>query len=112
MTPVVEVSTIEATIMTAHEAQTWRAFCEWLNARKYKSAYQSDVPAKWRHLIYVGGNPTGQAARECRIEAGLIFYYTGWGWRLRKGWSDRLEELEREASKESKAGRGVPARFR
>jgi hypothetical protein len=80
--------------MTRKHLKVWRAFCEWLNEQKWKSAYASEVPSQWRHLVYIGGNPTGRAAHDLRVKAKLIFYNPGWGWRLRKNWRERLEELE------------------
>jgi hypothetical protein len=80
--------------MTADEFSEWHAFCTWLNAQKYKAAYQSEVPERWRLLVYRGGNTSGTRAREARAEARLIFYREGWGWRLGKNWRERLAELE------------------
>ena len=84
--------------MMSEELATWRAFCEWLDQQKYKAAHYSAVPDKWRHLVYVGGNPTGQRARDVRWEVELIFYMPGWGWRLKKNWRERLAQLEARGS--------------
>ncbi|HWT00225.1 MAG TPA: hypothetical protein VN256_08255 [Pyrinomonadaceae bacterium] len=84
--------------MTAARLKEWRAFCEWLGQRPRKCAHRSDVPSRWKPLVYVGGNPTGERAREERHEVDLIFYYSGWGWRLRKRWRERLAELEKETN--------------
>ena len=80
--------------MTKERLAVWRAFCEWLDRQKYKAAHYSEVPEEWRPLVYVGGNPTGQRARDERWEVELIFHQSGWGWRLRKNWRARLAELE------------------
>jgi hypothetical protein len=86
--------------VTADELNEWRALCEWLDTQKYKAAYQSEVPERWRHLVYRGGNKSGERARETRQEAQLIFYWGGWGWRLRKNWRERLAELESSSPEE------------
>jgi hypothetical protein len=80
--------------LTAEDLALWRALCEWLDAQKYKAAYQSEMPERFRLLVYRGGNKTGQRAREAREHVQLIFYGEGWGWRLRKCWRERLAELE------------------
>lgn len=81
--------------MTPEQLKEWRAFCGWLNEQKYKCAYSSAVPAEWSHLVYRGGNRKGQQARDARRNAKLIFYWEGWGWRLKKNWRERISELER-----------------
>lgn len=83
---------------TSEELAVWRDLCEWLDAQKYKAAYRTEMPERYRPLVYRGGNETGRRAREAREHLRLIFYYEGWGWRLRKGWRARLEELERGLS--------------
>ena len=65
--------------MTVEQLKEWRAFCEWLNERRNKCAYISEVPLQWKHLVYVGGSKTGQSARDLRWEVQLIFYSAGWG---------------------------------
>jgi hypothetical protein len=80
--------------VTSDELKKWRGLCEWLDQQKYKAAHYSAIPQEWRPLTYVGGNPTGQRARDVRYEVGVIFYQPGWGWRLRIDWRDRLEALE------------------
>jgi len=80
--------------MTRARLDQWRKFCEWLDQRRRKCAHWSDVPTQWKPFVYVGGNLTGERAREERHEVDLIFYYSGWGWRLRKNWRERLSELE------------------
>jgi hypothetical protein len=92
--------------MKKKELTEWRAFCEWLDARKRKCAYTSDVPEKWKPLCYVGGNPKGVAARERRTELRLIFYWEGWGWRLRWNWKDRLAELEAKGKTDGRKSDG------
>lgn len=84
-----------ATMVTADELREWREFCEWLDGVKYKAAYYSEVPERWRHLVYRGGNNKGARARASREATQLVFYREGWGFRLRKGWRERLAALER-----------------
>jgi hypothetical protein len=91
--------------MTSEQLKMWRAFCEWLDERKYKCAYVSNIPRpEWRRLVYIGGNPAARRAAELRREARLVFYYRGWGWRLRKNWRERLIELEKSTPAENLQG--------
>jgi hypothetical protein len=85
--------------ITAEQLEEWRAFCEWLDGRNHKCAYPADVPGEWKHLVYVGGNVTGQRARDMRWEVQLISYLQGW--RLRQNWRERLAELEKSFAGES-----------
>lgn len=71
----------------------WREFCEWLDARPYKCAVQSQIPEKF-HFTYSGGGVRGVQNHRERIATGLIIYRSGWGWRLRKGWNEILTNLE------------------
>jgi len=75
------------------DLELWREFCEWLDARYRKCAVESHIPAKF-HFTYCGDNVRGIQNHRERIATGLIFYRAGWGWRLRKGWKERLAELE------------------
>lgn len=77
----------------------WRRLCEWLDGRRRKCAYASQMPEEFRRLVYIGGNRTGAAAHAARVELQLIFYSAGWGWRLRKNWRGRLAELEAEGDR-------------
>lgn len=70
-------------IPTPTELAQWRWWCEHLDSKRGKSSYG------W------GGPITKRDKR--RRPDGLIFYSTGWGWRLRKGWRERLAELEKAA---------------
>ena len=81
--------------MKADQLNEWRDFCEWLNKRKGKHAYFSEVPERWKHLVYTRPVGTWMTATDLRREAGLIFHHASWGWRLRKNWRERLAELEK-----------------
>jgi hypothetical protein len=69
--------------MSDQEWQDWNYLCQWLALRPSNSGayrlrskeYLTKLPAKHRK------------------ELALIFYSAGWGWRLRKGWQERLEAL-------------------
>lgn len=86
--------------MTVEDLETWKAFCEWLDARPRKCAYYAEVPAEWKRFVHAGYSREGRAAREARAEAKLIIYGVGWGYRLRKGWRRRLSQLEAEVNKQ------------
>lgn len=63
--------------------------CEWLDSLPYKSAYSSDICRKHPDLAYwvsLDWLPE-------RKYANAIFYQGGWGWRLRKDWRKRIDEL-------------------
>ena len=71
----------------------WRELCEWLNRRPSKCAYRAYVP---RHLQPLLGPDVTTRIR--RLELALVFYATGWGWRLRQDWQKRMVQFE-EAEK-------------
>lgn len=83
--------------MTPDELRTLRLFCEWLDARPRKSAYSSELSG----FLSLPPCPeeaqywTFKQMRKQRKEASCFFWHTGWGWRLRKNWKERLEQLEK-----------------
>lgn len=84
----------------------WQALCEWLERQARQAAYPPDVPDPFTHLTYIGGNSDADAARKVRYRYGLIFYESGWGWRLHADWRDRLARL-RQAQLEQREQRGL-----
>lgn len=80
----------------------WQTLCEWLDAKPRKCAYQDDIRLRFgpniARLIYKGGNTLGRTAHLRRVEVNLVFYYPGWGLRLRKGWRERLTLLRKRSA--------------
>ncbi len=74
----------------------WREVCEFLDARYRKCAYATELPEHLRWLLWHPGSKRAQAERE---SAHLVFYSPGWGWRLRRGWRERLDELAHATTK-------------
>ncbi|MFN3650057.1 MAG: hypothetical protein ACK47B_10805 [Armatimonadota bacterium] len=71
----------------------WQELCEFLASRPRKCAYARFIPNHLSPLVSAD-------AKSARAQVGLIFWSTGWGWRLRKNWQERLDTLRRD---------GIPA---
>lgn len=72
---------------TAETVAQWREICEFLDKLPYKAAY--DPPHS--HLL-------GPKNLQFRKDNPMVWWCTGWGWRLRKQWRETLERLEKEQS--------------
>lgn len=79
-----------------------KRFCEWLNAVPRKCVYLSAIrltsvihklPPCPEETFYWLSNDW----KVERKRADVIFYASGWGWRLRKHWRERLTQLEADA---------------
>lgn len=85
----------------------WRALCEHLEGRRRKSEYPT---TRWvddehrsvrtfvsappeRHLAFAALIGSGKEAVAARREYELIWWCPGEGWKLRRGWQERLAEL-------------------
>lgn len=69
---------------TPEYIKQWRELCEYLDSCAGKSSYNPPHS----HLL-------GPKNLEFRKANPMVFYATGWGWRLRKVWRETLERLEK-----------------
>ena len=60
-----------------------KALCEFLDRQPRKSCYRDFTPESLRYVL----SPEFKGERE-----GVLFYSSGWGWRLRKDWQAELEK--------------------
>jgi len=80
--------------MDAKEWRDWHHLCTWLSLRPSNGgAYTRDL----KGYAYLVGLSSAH-----RKELALVFYSGGWGWRLRKGWKERLETLRPEGAADPK----------
>ncbi len=89
-----------------------RRFCEWVDGLPRKSVYPSVIglaatvygvaPCPEESIYWLS-----EAWREQRKYADVIFYGKGWGWRLRKNWRERLDQIESELPPEPKTDDAV-----
>lgn len=74
------------------DIEEWEELCIWLNGEKRKAtrAY-GDTPNK--HLL--SQDTLMPEMRKWMKQNGfeLVFYASGWGWRLRKDWKEKIEKL-------------------
>ncbi len=63
--------------------------CEWLDSLPYKSAGSRHISSKHPDLV-CWLDPKWSLKRKY---VDVIFYSVGWGWRLRKDWRKRLDEI-------------------
>lgn len=91
--------------LTQNAIADLKRFCEWLDRVPRKSVYPSHIGLTF--VIYrVDPCPEEtlywltDAWKEQRKYADAIFYASGWGWRLRKHWKERLAQLESKLSSE------------
>lgn len=63
--------------------------CEWLDSLPYKSAGSRDISSKHPDLV-CWLDPKWSLKRKY---VDVIFYSVGWGWRLRKDWRKRIDEI-------------------
>ena len=87
--------------LTQNSIADLRRFCEWLDSVPRKAVYPSTLtltavihklaPCPEDTLYWLG-----DAWKLERKYADVIFYASGWGWRLRKQWRERLTQLETE----------------
>ena len=71
--------------MTASQQSDWRELCEFLDDQPGKSASKTSIPD---HLIYL----LSDRHRRERKKLDIVYYAAGWGWRLRRGWTTRLDK--------------------
>ena len=64
----------------------WQELCEYLNQQPGKSAPKADIPG---HLLYL----LSHRKKRQRSNLDLVFYASGWGWRLRRDWTKRLKNI-------------------
>jgi hypothetical protein len=85
--------------LTPKEINDLRQFCEWLDTVPRKAVYPSAI-ALTAVIHKLAPCPTDSlywltnAWKVERKYADAIFYASGWGWRLRKHWRERLAQLE------------------
>ncbi|TQE88650.1 hypothetical protein [Ureibacillus terrenus] len=68
----------------------WIRFCEWLENQPRKAAY--DVPNEYSHLVSQEKIFVNMRKWMQENDCDCIFWSSGWGWRLRKGWRERLNK--------------------
>jgi len=68
-----------------------QALCEWLEEKGTRHAAYRDTVEFYKpdlaYLLY---------PRWKKFRDGALFWGTGWGWRLRKEWRQRVQELQTE----------------
>jgi hypothetical protein len=71
--------------------------CEWMDSLPYKSFYPNQLPIKYFPKHRVGIDIilrwVSSEYRTKRRKAKLFWWCRGWGWRLFKGWRDKITEL-------------------
>jgi hypothetical protein len=105
----------------AHDITLWRDFCAWLEAQPYNAVYR--VPARFFWLVavpqhypaYLVGEQQSKAAKAAaliRQQYPIIYWATGYGWRLRKDYRAALDLLEQDLDlrKEDLAGKDAMIR--
>jgi hypothetical protein len=85
--------------LTQDSINDLRRFCEWLDAVPRKCVYPSAIGlTSVIHKLPPCPEDTTywltETWKEERKRADAIFYASGWGWRLRKHWRERLAQLE------------------
>jgi hypothetical protein len=101
----------EAPVPSPRDLAAWRALCEHLDGRKHKAEYPdsrwvddgrrsirtfTSAPSE-RHEAFASLIGPGKDAVAARREFRLIWWCSGYGWKLHSGWRDRLAELEAAA---------------
>lgn len=64
----------------------WRELCHYLSLQPGNSATKTKIPA---HLSYL----LSHRNKRQRMILDVVFYASGWGWRLRKDWVKRLSSV-------------------
>lgn len=72
------------------DVNEWIGLCEWLETQQRKCSYR--VPREYSHLISHDPIFTSMRKYLKENECDCIFYSSGWGWRLRKNWRNRIEK--------------------
>lgn len=80
----------------------WIALCAWLESRPYNASYK--VRCQGEYLLSAGHiilpdkpdvakaiNRQTRAITKERTRLQLVYWATGWGWRLRKDYKEKLE---------------------
>ncbi len=69
----------------------WASLCEWLNEQPSKCSYR--------------GGPHGylltDSYRRQRQQLDVVFYSSGWGWRLRRNWAANLNAVRAKETQEA-----------
>ncbi|HEY1015984.1 MAG TPA: hypothetical protein VGE07_24965 [Herpetosiphonaceae bacterium] len=77
--------------LTTAVLDEFQRFCEWLEQRPNHAAYPLQVPNEFDRLI----SDDRKIAR-LRRYVRILFWASGYGWRKRKTWRERLAELRAE----------------
>lgn len=91
--------------LSEEQLQDWSALCEWLEACPYNASYRPP----YKHLfVRAAWYPMHRHSREKharakRLEAerkalDLVYWATGFGWRLRKDYQAKLDILKQRQS--------------
>lgn len=75
--------------------QDWRALCEWLEEQPYNASYRPK--GRGADLLLPGRAGTARLLTEERLRM-PVYWASGFGWRLNKGWRERLDAEERAVS--------------
>ncbi|WP_346206802.1 hypothetical protein NSS89_01345 [Caldifermentibacillus hisashii] len=75
------------------DLQEWKELCEWLSTKKGKAAYTDGIDVN-QHLL--SQEEIFVQMRKWMNENNVlpVFWSSGWGWRLRKDWKERLAKAE------------------
>lgn len=79
---------------TAGDIKEWIGLCEYLEKRPRKSSYYSSQITN-SHLLGDNAMFLGMRKWMKYNDCDCVFYSTGWGWRLRKNWRERLASIEK-----------------
>jgi hypothetical protein len=75
------------------DLEEWEGLCIWLNGVRKKATHWASGKIPYQHLL--SQDPLMPEMRKWLKENSfeLVFYSTGWGWRLRKDWKEKIEKL-------------------
>jgi hypothetical protein len=84
--------------LTRKRLEEWEALCAWLEERPYNASYRPQVNAHLTAQVkdypaYRRGQANHDAAKRIeaeRKELAVIYWATGFGWRLRKDYKAKL----------------------
>lgn len=77
------------------DIENWQELCESLEKVKRKATHwakSGEVKQEWLLGQEFNMPKTRKWMKENNVE--LVFYSSGWGWRLRKDWKEKLEKLK------------------
>lgn len=76
------------------DLEEWEGLCIWLDNQYRKASYS--LPLEYKHLISQDKIFVEMRNWLKDNQYQLIFYSSGWGWRLRKDWKDKINRLREQ----------------